>query len=253
VTDEEVEFFRREGWGVLRRFLDRDTTTDLRRRAEGFLLDPSAEKGKYGSRQFSSFSEITETDDHFVALIRSSGMARAASALLEGNKRIRLQVSSLLIKDPPSFAEGHAGTVYHQDFPRIPLDRSWIVTFWVALVDMPADMGTMRFLSRSHLQGVLGRAFIGEEDTDILEAQPWLEKLELSSPLDLEAGDATVHHTLTVHGAPENRTESRRLSVAASYFDAEALYTGAEFAYTDGLGLEVDAPLNHPRFPEIPF
>jgi ectoine hydroxylase-related dioxygenase (phytanoyl-CoA dioxygenase family) len=111
----------------------------------------------------------------------------------------------------------------------------------------------MRFLSRSHQQGVLGRSFVGEEEGDILDSQPWLRRLELSPPIDLEAGDATVHHTLTVHGAPEKQTATRRLSVAASYFDADALYTGAEFAYTDDLGLKVDAPLEHPRFPEIRF
>jgi ectoine hydroxylase-related dioxygenase (phytanoyl-CoA dioxygenase family) len=94
---------------------------------------------------------------------------------------------------------------------------------------------------------------VGNEDSDILDCQPWLRRLKLSPPLDLGEGDATVHHTLTVHGAPENRTDRRRLSVAASYFDADALYTGAEFAYTDGLGLKVDAPLDHPRFPEIPL
>jgi ectoine hydroxylase-related dioxygenase (phytanoyl-CoA dioxygenase family) len=252
VTPDEVQFFRREGWAVLRRFVDGSTVADLRERAERYLMSPG-DLGQYGSRQFSAFSSITETDERFVELIRSGGIARAASALLEGNKRIRLQVSSLLTKEPASQEEGHGPTVYHQDFPRIPLDRSWIVTFWIALVDIPAAMGTMRFVSRSHLQGVLGRSFVGDEDADIRDSQPWLRTLELSPPLDLLAGDATAHHTLTVHGAPENQTATRRLSVAASYFDADALYTGAEFAYTDDLGLKVDAPLEHPRFPEIPF
>jgi ectoine hydroxylase-related dioxygenase (phytanoyl-CoA dioxygenase family) len=127
------------------------------------------------------------------------------------------------------------------------------VTFWIALVDIPAAMGTMRFLSQSHRQGVLGRSFVGDEESDIFESQPWLRRLDLSPPIDLGAGDATVHHALTVHGAPENRADRRRLSLAASYFDADALYTGAEFAYTDNLGLKVDAPLDHPRFPAIPF
>jgi ectoine hydroxylase-related dioxygenase (phytanoyl-CoA dioxygenase family) len=252
VTAEEVEFFRNEGWAVLREFVDADAIADLRERAERFLQGP-AETGRYGSRQFSSFSSITETDECCVALLRSEGIARASSALLEGDKPIRLQVSALLTKDPASQEGGHGPTVYHQDFPRIPLDRSWLVTFWIALVDVPAVMGTMRFLSQSHRQGVLGRSFVGDEESDIFESQPWLRRLRLSPPIDLAAGDATVHHALTVHGAPENRADTRRLSLAASYFDAGALYTGAEFAYTDNLGLKVDAPLDHPRFPEIRF
>ncbi len=252
VTSEEVEFFRSEGWAVLRNFVDADAIADLRARAERFLQDPS-DTGRYGSRQFSSFSSITESDECCIALLRSKGIARASSALLEGDKPIRLQVSSLMTKDPASQEGGHGPTVYHQDFPRIPLDRSWLVTFWIALVDVPATMGTLRFLSRSHLQGVLGRSFVGVEDSDIFESQPWLRKLELSPPVDLAAGDATVHHALTVHGAPENGADTRRLSIGASYFDADALYTGAEFAYTDNLGLKVDAPFDHPLFPEIPF
>lgn len=41
VTPDEVEFFRSEGWAVLREFVDRGVIADLRERAERFLEDPA--------------------------------------------------------------------------------------------------------------------------------------------------------------------------------------------------------------------
>ena len=40
----------------------------------------------------------------------------------------------------------------------LPFDRVGGLAFWVALDDVPAERGTMRFLSGSQRQGCLGRA-----------------------------------------------------------------------------------------------
>lgn len=67
-------------------------------------------------------------------------------------------------------------------------------------------------------------------------------------------GDATVHHALTVHGACENLGASPRLSFTVTYFDADALYTGAPYKQTDELSprLRVNEPFDRPRFPLLP-
>ena len=48
----------------------------------------------------------------------------------------------------------------------------------------------------------------------------------ISPPLDLRAGDVTVHDALTVHSAPENETDSIRWVYSITWFPAETLYTG---------------------------
>jgi ectoine hydroxylase-related dioxygenase (phytanoyl-CoA dioxygenase family) len=160
---------------------------------------------------------------------------------------VRIQVTNLLIKEPGG---GHGATDFHQDFPWMPMDRSAMLTIWLALVDVPADMGSLRFYTGSHRYGILGRSFTREGDDQITQ-HPWLKELELSPPLDLKAGDATVHHALTVHGAPANRRDTPRLSFTVTYFDADALYTGMPYTQTDGLGLGLNQPFDHPKFPVV--
>jgi len=169
--------------------------------------------------------------------------------LMPGAPDVRLQINNLLIKEPAGGV--HGATVFHQDFPWFPMDRAIMLTVWLALVDIPADMGSLRFYDRSHRYGPLGRSFVRERDA-MVEQHPWVEDLEVSPPLDLKAGDATIHSALTVHGAAPNVHTSPRLSFAWTYFDAATLYTGSPFKQTDDLGLTINEVFDHPDFPIVP-
>jgi ectoine hydroxylase-related dioxygenase (phytanoyl-CoA dioxygenase family) len=71
----------------------------------------------------------------------------------------------------------------------------------------------------------------------------------MSPPLHLKAGDATVHSVLVGHGASENQTDEPRWAYICAYIPGDALYTGAPNYNYDGIGLEVNKPIDHPRFP----
>ncbi|MBN6052777.1 phytanoyl-CoA dioxygenase family protein, partial [Nonomuraea sp. RK-328] len=244
-TDDEVRFFHRHGWVRLARLVPPDTVTALRERAMDHLR--AREKDRTVTlvdQAFGQSRDVADTDEAFRALALSAQLGRNAVRLLHGVRDVRVQVTNLLVKEPGE----HGATEFHQDFPWMPMDRSAMLTVWLALADVPADMGALRFYSGSHRYGVLGRSFTRAGD-DQLTQHPWLKDLELSPALDLKAGDATVHHALTVHGAPANRRDTTRLSFTVTYFDADALYTGTPYKQTDGLGLEVNRPFDHPRFP----
>jgi hypothetical protein len=255
VTDEEVAFFQENGWVRLPALVAPDFVTGLRERALGRLQArvPSA-RTSFVDQAFGQDRDIAEQDEAFRALALAPETGRNAVRLMVGVHAVRLQVTNLLVKEPADGEgndDGHGATVFHQDFPWMPMDRSAMLTVWLALADVPADMGSLRFYSGSHLFGTLGRSFVRDGD-DAVGQQPWLRDLELSPPLDLWTGDATVHSSLTIHGAPANRRDTRRLSFTATYFDAAALYTGAPYGQTDGLGLAVNQPFEHPRFPLVP-
>lgn len=245
VSAAEVAFFRENGWVRLPRLVDTDAVGGLRRRASERLEHRSREHAGFVDQAFGQDRDIAEHDEAFHALVTDPVLARAAIRLLNVGG-VRLQVTNLLVKEPGE----HGETVFHQDFPWLPMDRSAMLTVWLALADVPADMGSLRFYTGSHLHGTLGRSFVREGD-DALAQHPWLAGLDLSPPLDLAAGDATVHSSLTVHGAPRNGRDVPRLSFTATYFDADALYTGAPYGQTDGLGLKVNEPFDHPRFPLV--
>ncbi|GAA0824690.1 phytanoyl-CoA dioxygenase family protein [Streptosporangium amethystogenes subsp. fukuiense] len=247
VTDDEVAFFADNGWVRLPRLVEGGYVALLRDRAREHLAERSRVVASKVDQAFGQSRDIAETDEHFRDLAFAPALGRAATRLLHGVAGVRIQVTNLLIKEPDG---GHGATEFHQDFPWMPMDRSAMLTVWLALVDVPADMGSLRFLSGSHRYGLLGRSFARDGD-DQFSQHPWLKELETSPPLDLAAGDATVHHALTVHGAAANRRDSARLSFTVTYFDADALYTGTPYGQTDGLGLVVNQPFEHPRFPVV--
>ncbi|PRX64284.1 phytanoyl-CoA dioxygenase PhyH [Nonomuraea fuscirosea] len=243
-SDDEAAFFHEHGWVRLGRLVEPDLAAELRERALRRLDARSRSHETLVDQAFGQSRDIAASDELFGALTLSPGMGRTAVRLLRGVRAVRVQVTNLLVKE----AGEHGATEFHQDFPWMPMDRSAMLTVWLALADVPADMGSLRFYSGSHRHGLLGRSFTRPGD-DQLSQHPWLKELELSPPLDLKAGDATVHHALTVHGAPANRHDRPRLSFTVTYFDADALYTGLPYRQTDGLGLRVNQPFEHERFP----
>lgn len=243
-SDDEAGLFQERGWVRLPALVPPDAVAELRRRAAGYLAAREKQRRTLVDQAFGQSRDIAESDEAFRALALSPAMGANATRLLRGVEAVRVQVTNLLVKEPGE----HAATEFHQDFPWMPMDRSAMLTVWLALVDVPADMGSLRFFNGSHRYGVLGRSFTRAGD-DQLSQHPWLKELEPSPPLDLTAGDATVHHALTVHGAPANHRDRPRLSFTVTYFDAAALYTGTPYQQTDGLGLEVNRPFDHPRFP----
>lgn len=251
VTDDEVAHFRARGWARLAGLVSPEFVAELRDRALDRLSGRTGRfRNSFVDQAFGQDRDIAKHDEAFAAVALSPVLARNVTRLLVGVDAVRLQVTNLLIKEPAN-GDGHGATVFHQDFPWMPMDRSAMLTVWLALADVPADMGSLRFYNGSHSYGPLGRSFVREGD-DALSQHPWLAGLELSEPLDLAAGDATVHSSLVIHGAPANQRDEPRLSFTATYFDAEALYTGSAYGQTDGLGLEVNRPFDHPMFPVVP-
>lgn len=251
VTDHEVAHYRANGWARLPGLVAPEFVEGLRDRALDRLAERAGPfRNSFVDQAFGQDRDIAKHDEAFAAVALSPALARGVTRLLVGVDAVRLQVTNLLVKEPAD-GNGHGATVFHQDFPWMPMDRSAMLTVWLALADVPADMGSLRFYSGSHLYGSLGRSFVREGD-DALSRHPWLEQLTLSPPLDLEAGDATVHSSLVVHGAGANRRDGPRLSFTATYFDAATLYTGAAYGQTDELGLEVNRPFDHPMFPLVP-
>jgi len=107
---------------------------------------------------------------------------------------------------------GGAETPFHQD------EAFWSdlteydsLSVWFPLQDVAEDNGCMRFVTRSHLLGVLPhRSVYGDIRRNGLEIQDSTEFSWVSA--SLKVGGATVHHCRTVHGAGPNRTEHDRFA-----------------------------------------
>jgi ectoine hydroxylase-related dioxygenase (phytanoyl-CoA dioxygenase family) len=138
------------------------------------------------------------------------------AAALTGAKMVQVFATQMLIK--PSGAPGGANVGWHQDYEY--WDSAFegeVFTAWVAISDVTAEAGPMRFVNGSHHWGLLkaGDFFGGDLDAiqkRILEKSgggKWSETAAVLRP-----GAVSFHHKLTVHGSGANVSGSPRISFA---------------------------------------
>lgn len=262
LTDDEVTFFKENGWAKLSNLISAEQAAELLRRAkarmgpEGDFHDTRPGRD-YKPQGFMDYDGIAEEDEAFAELTFGKDLGRNAQCLIRAltsrDVAVRSYLNSVLVKLPAAKEASHGTgpTAWHQD-TSAPMDRVGNLLFWIALDEVTPEMGSMRFYSGSHRIGKLGETSQWTKGKGLLDVYPRLEdEYPISQPLHYLPGDATVHAGQTVHGGPENSTNRPRWAFTSAYFPADALYTGLPSPRTVGLGLEVSKPFEHPRFPIV--
>lgn len=138
-----------------------------------------------------------------------------AVAAVTGAQFVQVFAVQLLHKRPDHDPAGSVG--WHQD------DQYWrtwyegeCLTAWVALSDVSAEAGPVRFVIGSHLWGPLpGGDFFGHdlaglrERISLPEGARWREVAGVLAP-----GAISLHHRLTLHGSSPNTSRGPRRSFA---------------------------------------
>jgi hypothetical protein len=245
VSEDELAFYREHGWVMMRRLIPPELAAELsrvgqemrRREAE------SGETQKYG------YGLLPEAEP-FGAFEFSPTMLRNAERFIDRRRlnpagvAIRYGGDNFLIKPPGA----GGGASYHQDAPEHGSDRVGETRFWVAVDTVTAGMGPMRFIDRSHQEGLLGTVLTSDgEIADLLEVYPKLAE-RLTEPMEYEPGDATVHSGYMGHGSGPNTTDRPRLSFLLDYIPADIRYWGATYYHNPG---STRVPLDEQLFPVV--
>jgi hypothetical protein len=269
LTDAEIQHYWDNGWAKIDQLIPAEHAAALLNRVKermgegGDAHTPRASDwtGNKTSNNWLSYHGLVFEDDLFKAFYFSKTMGRNMQRLLRRDVHIRHHLDIIACKMPKG-QPGSGPSIWHQDFIANGHDRAGSAVFWLALADVPAERGVMRFRSGSHKLGELGSLrgewkvgdqFHGEEKQDMtdhgdnyLRVYPFLdEECPISPPLDLRAGDATIHHSLVLHSAPANSTDKPRWVLLAAYAPGDVLYTGRpgnlaiEKAALDGETLEI--------------
>jgi hypothetical protein len=252
ITSEEVDFYREHGWVKLSKAIPVALAQQLLGLAQKQMCladDDCQFYPQFNSRgsRFASWFNATGENNLIRSVSQSRELGTVASTLA-GGRSLRWYLDFFFAK--VSASSGGARTPWHQDFPYQGWDRGGSLSIWIPLVDCPPEKGTMRFLNGSHRIGPLGRGMkLGK---DLIEEYPHLlEEFEMSPPLHLHVGDATIHDCFTMHSAPDNLTDSTRWVYGVTWFPAETLYNGAEAPHNRGR-LEIDKPYDDAEYPVIP-
>ena len=260
VTDEEVAAYVRDGWVSLPGFVDKDLVAEMLAASKSLMGESGAD---WELRPGVDIDFDLWHDRHFLAregiepfrsLAYAPRIGQAAQRFNQRDVAIRHYQDMIAVKPPAGTTSRSKATPFHQDFPNRQFDRVGNVSIWIALEEMPAERGTMRFCSGSHREGSLGHN-VGRspDDPDVHEVYPWLaERCPLSEPRDMGPGDATAHSSLVLHCAPENTTDVPRWVYISMYIPADTLWTGQPFSDADVQDVLVKGqPFDHPNYPII--
>jgi len=111
---------------------------------------------------------------------------------------------------------------WHQDASYWPLTPSRTVTVWVAIDDADRKNACMRFLTGSHHHGHLTWRPSTPEEHNVLN-QTVENAEQYGDPVDnvLEAGEASIHSDLLLHGSGANHSNRRRCGLTLRYAPVE--------------------------------
>jgi ectoine hydroxylase-related dioxygenase (phytanoyl-CoA dioxygenase family) len=172
---------------------------------------PLTDRDTYG-KAFLQIANLWEVDESVRRFVFARKFARVAAGLL-GVENVRLYHDQALFKEA-----GGGYTPWHQDQFYWNLDTSETVTMWMPLVEATAEMGLMKFASRSHLGGLYDQITISDRSAEIYSRIIADHGFEISRPPIMQAGDATFHYGHTIHCAGENSTRTAREVMTVIYF-----------------------------------
>ena len=118
---------------------------------------------------------------------------------------------------------------WHQDCPYWPLTPTRTATVWLAIDDATPENANMRFISGSHLNGVIDYEM--SNSPDLVLSREVKNESRFGQPVDvaLKAGQFSIHSDLLLHGSEANRSSKRRSGLTMRYAAAEVkAYLGWE-------------------------
>ncbi|MCX5659684.1 MAG: phytanoyl-CoA dioxygenase family protein [Planctomycetota bacterium] len=228
ITADDVASYEEEGYVIIRRLFDPALAAEVRERVDGMLA------GRYPSEGFKCGrasdqrpddpgrmifqvmpAEFPIRDPVLRAFAENANLLDAARRLLRRTD-VRMFQQQALVKEP-----GAANAIpWHQDdhYWRTGERGSVAVTAWTPLLPATAANGTMWLLPASHRQGLQRHGPAG----GVSLFQTIVEPIDDSRlvPLELDPGDVSFHHPLTIHGAPPNTGRLRRVGFAQHYWNS---------------------------------
>lgn len=254
VTADEIAQYDKHGWAKLPGFLGPEMLAGLCAMAKARLGEDGT--GNAVNAMTQPFFNPELTDGPKDPLLRPllDALGRNATALMQRRPGVGTRYFSDLFapKLPYGKPTSHPGageTFFHQDFMNWGLDRSGGMTFWIALEDLAPESGTMEYLSGSHRMGALGNYRTLGPGGIFHDFPELLERCPNSGPVAYAAGDATVHHSMMVHGAGRNLTDRPRWAYLAVVNPSDARWTGAPPEAFSTEGLKLLGELDDERFP----
>ncbi len=286
LSEDQISFYRENGYIQIRELLSKAEVEHIKeviyraivkqKEAEATAPQEKVEsdnpavlhgvKPEEYAKVFEQRVNLWEYDDEMREITQDPRFAEIARQLV-GCKAIRLFHDHALIKE----GGDNRATNWHQDTPYWPMNENGGLSIWIALDDVSEDNGCLHFIARSRDVDRLTPQALGPEDVfggieqevadesteekkrvkEAFKAIKKGERPDLLRIMDMPAGSVTYHDGLTLHYANANKTDKPRHALAIIFMPDGTTYRGTSHPMTDGMKLEVGAPITGERFPIV--
>lgn len=227
----QIDEFHERGYLQVGRIMSDEQADILRERLFEVMADrseraPESKRNMAGdpTKVLIQIVNIWEADDLFRAHLYNPTMCEMVADAI-GTDTLRVWHDQVQYK-PPLVG---GPTDWHQDHPYWPIIQpADLVSAWVALDDVDVENGCMWMVPGSHKWGAHKGGTIGTNKDDFAP-MPDLSQLPAGVditpvPMPVKKGHCGLHHCLTWHGSPPNRSERGRPGIAVHYMPGYTRY-----------------------------
>lgn len=238
LTQEQVDFYRENGFLVIEDFLDAGELEQWRQATDeavaerlaggkGFgNLNNQGDPDNYYARVFTQCIKLADTHVGMHEIMHDARLGKMA-ATLAGIDGVRIWHDQALIKPP--FGNP---TAWHLDNPYWSFSSRDAISLWMALDDATLGNGCMWYIPGSHKTARYDNVGIGQNLADLFKTYPeWRDVEPVGCPCP--AGSAVFHNGLTAHGAGANMTNKQRRAMTCGYMPDGATFNGVKNVLPD--------------------
>lgn len=248
ITDEERDAFARDGVVPLRQLVPQAGVALIRQVIDdeisqswraGHPSGPVPSRGRFHNDGF-----LWQRHDALRGLCLAGSLPASVAALL-CTPTVRLLMDEVFVKEPAT----DLAVPWHTDASYWPVSGRAMMSIWIALDEVDARNGAVRFLPASHRRGEIHEpaSFLGHDAPPVSLAP---DDGTVSWPL--VPGDALAFHAYTLHSSPGNlSSDRRRRAYSIRYAGADVRYQPRDgtSAMMTVPGLKAGSVLPAARFP----
>jgi len=258
LSNEQVEFFKTNGYLILRQLNDPATVADIR----AGLLDIVERHNERTRRiqavtyadgtKVTEFQGIWKFNPVFEKFLHTTRLGEIASQLLD-SAEVRLLYDQCFYKD----AKLGGAVACHQDYDYWQyVSTPNMITAWMAMSRVSQEDGCVYVIPGSHRWGLIQR--FGSDITKQTDPESLLnkdlneeqKKSVVRVPLILEPGDVSIHHSLLIHCSYPNTSNNPRLGYIHRYMPADARYVESHDLHkSHEIDVKDGEPINTANFP----
>jgi len=212
VSKEKIDFFWKNGFVNLKNVLSKDEIEIYRNQIKDTTYKRSKNNEKSFGGAFTQALNIRFDSKGVEKFCLSKRLGKIAADLTKV-KAMRIFHEQALFKGP-----GDTKTYWHQDQYFWPTNTKLHIGMWMPLIDLTKDMGLMRFVTGSHIDGDRNGVSISEDSENYYNNLIKKENMKVYELESINAGDCTFHFGWTIHSAGINISNDVREVMVVTYY-----------------------------------